>query len=217
MTFEGFPASARFTSVPDYFINQLAPGMSAAEIILMLAVFNLLFSKKGYPRSVTTSEIAAHPALGKYNTTELLDVVVAKGFLLPQHTGGNAAYFLNNPEGRRAVGKTAQDIPRHTEAAPPQPEGAPTLPDTFTLYETNIGLITPMIAEELKDFLNTYPEEWVQSAIKEAVSLNKRSLRYVQRILERWVAEGKNSYGTYQPNTERDKFVRGHYGELVQR
>ena len=31
-------------------------------------------------------------------------------------------------------------------------------PNIFTMYEENIGLLTPMIAEELRDAEKTYPE-----------------------------------------------------------
>jgi len=218
MKFEGFPANTRFTSVPDPFINLLAPGMKTAEIVLMLAVFNILFNKKGYPRYVTTTELASHPATGGVDVSVPLNIVATAGLLLPFTIGGEVVYFLNNPEGRRATGQTIQGAPKPAEISTTQiTHPPPPLPNIFTQYEENIGVLTPMIAEELKDILDNYPEEWIRDAIKEAVSLNKRSIRYVQRILERWVAEGKNSYGTHRSDIERDKYVRGHYGGLVQR
>ena len=48
---------------------------------------------------------------------------------------------------------------------------------------------------------------------------DKRSWRYISRILERWSVEGKGS-GTHQRNPEKtdpDKYVRGKYGHVVQR
>ena len=94
------------------------------------------------------------------------------------------------------------------------------LPDIFTLYEQNIGLLTPMIADELKAAEQTYPQEWLREAFKEAVDLNKRSWRYIQAILERWSAEGKSS-GAHQRHSEKaedpDKYVKGKYGHMVRR
>ena len=89
----------------------------------------------------------------------------------------------------------------------------------FTLYEQNIGIITPMIAEELKEAEKTYPLQWIEEAFKEAVTLNKRSWKYIARILERWASEGKDS-GEYKRDTKKDdpdKYVKGKYGHLVQR
>ncbi len=68
----------------------------------------------------------------------------------------------------------------------------PELPDCFKVYEQEIGMLTPMIAEELKDIMKTYPEEWVLDAMKEASRANKRSLRYVNGILKSWQREGRN-------------------------
>jgi len=92
-------------------------------------------------------------------------------------------------------------------------------PSIFVLYEQNIGIITPMIAEELKEAEKLYPAEWIEEALKEAVTLNKRSWKYVARILERWASEGKDS-GQYRQGVKKggpDKYIKGKYGHLVKR
>jgi DNA replication protein len=89
----------------------------------------------------------------------------------------------------------------------------------FALYEQNIGMIGPMIAEELKEAEKLYPPQWIEEAFKEAVTLNKRSWKYIARILERWASEGKDS-GEYKRDTKTDgpdKYVKGKYGHLVKR
>lgn len=91
--------------------------------------------------------------------------------------------------------------------------------NVFALYEQNIGIITPMIAEELKEAEKLYPAQWIEDAFKEAVALNKRSWRYIARILERWSTEGKDS-GEYKRRIKKDdpdKFIKGKYGHLVER
>ena len=89
----------------------------------------------------------------------------------------------------------------------------------FTLYEQNIGMITPMLAEELKEAEKLYPALWIEEAFKEAVMLNKRSWRYIARILERWVREGKEIGEDRQSNKKggTNKYIRGKYGHLVRR
>src|SRR2546428_13159417 len=63
--------------------------------------------------------------------------------------------------------------------------------NVYQLYEENIGPLTPMVAQELKEAETLYPFEWIEEAFREAAALNKRSWRYAARILERWAVEGR--------------------------
>jgi DNA replication protein len=64
-------------------------------------------------------------------------------------------------------------------------------PNVFTLYEQNIGLLSPMIADQLKDAADQYPPEWIEDAFRRAVEQNKRTWSYVRAILRRWETEGR--------------------------
>ena len=66
-------------------------------------------------------------------------------------------------------------------------------PNIFVLYEQNVGLMTPLIAEQLRDLEKSYPPDWIDEAFEIAVSRNKRALRYIQAILKRWETEGKET------------------------
>jgi len=59
------------------------------------------------------------------------------------------------------------------------------------VYTDNIALITPMVADELKDIADMYPAGWFEDAVKEAVKNNVRKLNYVKKILESWQANGR--------------------------
>lgn len=61
------------------------------------------------------------------------------------------------------------------------------------LYEDNIGILTPMAAEDLKDIAARYPPGWFKDALKEAVSAGHRNIKYITAILERWKVEGFKS------------------------
>ena len=65
----------------------------------------------------------------------------------------------------------------------------------FQHYEQNIGVLTPMIAEEIADALDVYPTSWIEEVILIAVTFNKRSWAYCRTILERWNREGKDDGG----------------------
>lgn len=64
-------------------------------------------------------------------------------------------------------------------------------PNIFVLYEQNIGLLSPMIADELKDAADQYPQDWIEAAFREAVEQNKRKWSYIRAILRRWETEGR--------------------------
>jgi DnaD/phage-associated family protein len=64
-------------------------------------------------------------------------------------------------------------------------------PNIFVLYEQNIGLLSPLIAEDLKDAADQYPAEWIEAAFREAVQHNKRKWTYIRAILRRWETEGR--------------------------
>jgi len=62
----------------------------------------------------------------------------------------------------------------------------------FTAYEANIGALTPMIAEKLREAELEYSPVWVVEAIQLAVLNNKRNWRYCETILKRWQDSGKD-------------------------
>ncbi len=64
-------------------------------------------------------------------------------------------------------------------------------PNIFVLYEQNIGLLSPLLADELKDAADQYPPEWIEAAFREAVQHNKRKWSYIRAILRRWATEGR--------------------------
>lgn len=90
-------------------------------------------------------------------------------------------------------------------------------PNVYTLYEQNIGLLTPLLAEKLQDAEGRYPMDWIEAAFEEAVTNNKRSWRYIERILERWAAEGKGNgkdRGPAERSLDPDKYTKGKYAFL---
>ncbi|KPV50675.1 hypothetical protein SE17_25520, partial [Kouleothrix aurantiaca] len=91
-------------------------------------------------------------------------------------------------------------------------------PALITLYEHNIGLVTPLLLDELREAEDRYPMHWIEDAIREAVRANARSWRYISKVLERWAAHGRQD----APNrAERpidvDKYTNGSYGDLFRR
>ena len=105
-------------------------------------------------------------------------------------------YFMNTVKGRQTAAMIRQGKLTSRDLAAAIPEQARlkvARPNVFIMYEQNIGFMTPMIADQLRDMEKSYPPEWVEEAFEIAVSRNKRALRYIQAILKRWETEGKDS------------------------
>ncbi len=152
----------------------------------------VLHRKGGRPACVTAEELAADPVLalgGDVATAErALQSLAAAGALLRLDAEGGAAYCLDTPANRRlADGGVRVTKGNETyEAA-----GAGERPNIFRLYEQNIGVITPMAAERLKDMEEEYPPEWIAEAFRQAVLSNVRNLRYIEAMLRRWRDDGR--------------------------
>ncbi|MFC1904587.1 DnaD domain-containing protein [Chloroflexota bacterium] len=233
--FNGFPAKMQFTPIPNVFFSSLLPQISdIAELKITLHIFHALYQKRGYPRFITYRELSGNTNLisnlmesGKAPNEVLLnalEMAVRRGTILQMVVERDGEpepiYFLNTASDRQIIAKiqsgelklSGLEAGRQTYIEAGEP------PDLFTLYEQNIGMLTPLIAEELREAEKLYPEAWIKDAIKEAVSLNKRNWRYINAILERWVAEGRSN-GTYQRDskTDPDKYIKGKYGHMVRR
>jgi DnaD/phage-associated family protein len=63
--------------------------------------------------------------------------------------------------------------------------------ENFRIYEQEIGALTPMIADAIRDAEETYPPEWIPEAIAIAVENNARNWKYVEAILKNCKAAGK--------------------------
>ncbi|MEO6566717.1 MAG: DnaD domain protein [Casimicrobiaceae bacterium] len=62
--------------------------------------------------------------------------------------------------------------------------------EIFKAYESNIGMLTPKIADGLKADIDDYSPMWVMTAIEYAVKQEKRSLAYVEGTLKGWKRDG---------------------------
>lgn len=62
--------------------------------------------------------------------------------------------------------------------------------EVFKIYEREMGVITPMIADAIEDACKVYSPEWVTEAMGIAVKANKRNWKYVEGILKNCKAKG---------------------------
>ncbi len=206
--FGGFPGAARATPVPSVFFSELLPAIEdESELRVTLYAFYAIGRRRGYPRFVTGDELRAEAPLlaslgdgGEWPAHERLarglEAAVARRSLLAVavegERGPQTLYLLNDPAGRRAVEQIAAGLLALGRPLPPKAEApASKRGNLFQLYEENIGPLTPLVAEELKEAEQLYPAQWLEEALREAALLNKRSWRYAAAILQRWATEGR--------------------------
>ncbi|MFC1950096.1 DnaD domain-containing protein [Chloroflexota bacterium] len=233
--FNGFPTRMQFTPMPNFFLANLLPQINdIAELKTTLCIFGLLYSKQGYPRFTTYRELLCDTNL-KSSLREIakpldqvlrnaLEMAAERGtilhIVLDRDRASEDVYFLNTEANRKVVVKiqNGELILSGLKTGKQTTILAEELPDIFTLYEQNIGMLTPMIANELLEAEKLYNIDWIKDAIKEAVSQNKRKWSYISAILERWAAEGKSN-GTHRrvSKTDPDKYIKGKYGHMVGR
>ncbi len=235
-SFHGFPAKMAFTPVPNLFLNRLMPQIEdIAELKTTLFIIMSIYAKKGYPRFVSFSELMGNGGLieslrhsakpAEESLADALKLAVKRQtilqFKIESGSKTEDIYFLNTPADRQAIEKILNGeielLGIEAGAAPAIPHDD--MPDIFSLYEDNIGMLTPIIAEQLKEAEKLYPQSWIRDAMKKAVNQNKRKWDYISAILERWTAEGKSD-GTYRRDSEEedpDKYIKGKYGHMVRR
>lgn len=207
--FTGFPAGKQaVVRVPNAFFTELLPAIDdLAELKVTLFCLWLLNHKQGDFRYTRLEELAADERLIAGLTTadeeglqalrRGLERAEARGFLLRvkvrQAGGDEDWYFLNSEHGRAAVERIRRgELHKLAEPLPEDISLQAQRPHIYQLYEQNIGLIQPMLAEELRDAERTFPRDWIDEAFRIASELNIRNWKYIRTILERWAAQGKD-------------------------
>ena len=157
--------------------------------------------RRGALRAVRRSQLAAEAPLvraleplgGPPALAPALDRAIARGSLIVAPLDdGDALYAINDEGGRRTLARVrsgALPLPdgRVPVAAPPG-ERRP----AAVVYEQEVGTLTPAVAEALARAAERYPAEWIADALRLAATHNRRSWAYVEAILRRWDAEGRD-------------------------
>ena len=208
MTFPGFPeGKTRHIRIPEQFFRDLLLQIDdLGELKVTLYVlwrlermegtfhylhFTDLLNDNHLVQSMGKDASKARSALA-----DCLQRAVRRGTLLQAdlslEEGQEQLIFLNSPKGRAAV----EAIQRGEWRLTGNPKQPLTIyaerPNIFKLYETNIGPLTPMIADALRDAEKTYNADWIEDAIRIAVERNKRNWRYIDAILRRWQEGGRD-------------------------
>ena len=215
-TFKGFTDSESFTQLPDTFFHELLNQIdNAEELKVTLYILWRVEHIEGPFRALQESDFDAKElGLTTDGIRSGIREAVKRGSLLEARHQEDVFYFLNSPRGRAAAEAfTRGRLSKAPGMSPPLFER----PNIFRLYEENIGPLTPLIADALKDAEETYSAEWVAETIGLAVRNNKRSWRYCEAILKRWKEEGRGEkQDRRDPEKDRDKYIKGEYADYIE-
>ena len=226
--FNGFPAGElRFTSVPDLFFARLLPQIDSLVELKVTLHFMWLHYRQAR-HAISRNELLADETLAQSLSliddnidealTQGLTRAVQRGTLLyaqvVDEAGQQDMYLLNSERGRQALakieaGEVGVVATSGLEVATPAHR-----PNIFELYEDNIGLISPILADELKDAEATYPPHWIEDAFKIAVENNVRRWSYIRAILERMAIAGREDK---EPGDSGKSWYTDDEKELIQR
>lgn len=223
MSFAGFPPGKQnLVPIPGQFFAELLPQIdSLAELRVALYFFWALDRQEREPRWLALQDMLEDSLFMKSMTPgqveEGLARATARGILLRAgEAGADAIYFLNTARGRQALQNLRQGKWRPA-GRPLPPSALQTEPASiFRLYEQNIGPLTPMLADRLRDAENEYPAEWIPEALRLAVERNVRNWRYIEGILKRWKEEGRDPIDGGDAAQTRRKYIQGKYSDFVE-
>jgi DnaD/phage-associated family protein len=213
--FEGFPTGTKSLPVPSLLLGSLLAKINdIAELKCILRLLWYTAQVSGSPKWVEErtllSDSVLNEALGSQAEIRRgVAAALARGTLI----GANSRLLIATPENRRSIAAITAGLAKDNDALGPVQElTTRETPNVYALYEANIGILTPMVADHLRDAEATYPLEWIEAAIREATESNARSWRYMSTILERWSTEGRQprrGRGTPRGNGNRGQSAEG--------
>jgi DNA replication protein len=181
-TFNGFTSSETFTSVPDSFLRDLLAEIDDAdELRATLHAIWRIEHMEGPVRFLRRADFGGFAAG--------VDKAVARGTLLKVQNEAGEFFCLNSPRGRLSVDaiQSGRFDPSNVQNAPPIERS-----NIFKLYEENIGALTQLIADMLREAEKEYPNMWFEEAFEIAVARNVRNWKYIEAVLKRWKDKGKD-------------------------
>jgi len=188
--FRGFTDSETFTQLPDAFFRQLLNEIDdAAELKVTLHVLWRVAHMDGPFRALSKMDFDVKElGLSAEAIKSGLEKAVKRGSLLKVRHDAAVYFLVNSPRGRAAVEaiENGKWNPKLGSNVLPLER-----PNIFKVYEENIGPLTPLIADALKDAEELYSTIWITDAMELAVKNNKRNWKYCEAILKRWKEEGR--------------------------
>jgi DnaD/phage-associated family protein len=214
--FPGFTSSETFTQIPDSLIHLLKEVNDIAELKVTLYVIWRIEHIEGHFRGLRESDFEENAlGLSGVKIRSGLGKAVQRGTLLRREREARVIYFLNSPRGRLSAEAFEQGQWSESAMGSSTPIKKSNL---FKLYEENIGALTPLLSDMLREAEKNYPAAWFEEAFEIAVSRNIRNWKYVEAILTRWKEKGKDERKDQQnPVKDADRYTDSEFAEFINR
>jgi DnaD/phage-associated family protein len=219
--------------MPGLFFSEVLPLVDdLAELKVFLHVFWLLSQPKRQVKAASWGELQADTALSASlgaqgeealgTLRQALDRACERGTLLKARIQGDGEgtdewFFLNTESGRDLLNRVRRgEVDLGGELIAEETGAEEERSNVFVLYEQNVGLLQPLIVEELQEAELLYPMDWIEEAFVIAVENNVRNWRYIRAILERWRTEGKRDEESGRDYREDGQsYLRGKYSDII--
>ena len=213
--FSGFTSSETFTQVPDSFIRMMNEIEDVAELKVTLYAIWRIEHIEGNFRALRENDFETESlGLSVDEIRRGLGKCLERGTLLTAENEANVFYFLNSPRGRLIAEAFAKGQWRESiQGYAPLNKS-----NIFKLYEENIGALTPLLSDMLREAEKNYPSAWFEEAFEIAVSRNIRNWKYVDAILARWKENGKDERRDSKDSVQDAKrYTEGEFSEFFKR
>ncbi|GAB4490029.1 MAG: DnaD domain protein [Anaerolineales bacterium] len=215
--FPGFTSSETFTPVPDSLFRLMNDIRDADELKVTLYVLWRIEHAEGRLRYISRGDILEDNGfMSQMSAAEVdsgLEKALRRGTLLTVESASGGLWMLNSPRGRAAA-EALRNSPGGESARIPPPIPLPR-PNIFKLYEENIGPLTPLMADTLKDAEQEFPAEWLAEAFSIAVERNKRNWKYIAAILRRWKKEGYEGKNRKDADPNAKRYSQSQFDEYL--
>jgi DNA replication protein len=227
--FEGFVAGGAAVTLPAQLLTELLPAIEDdAELRVTLYACYAIGRVRGALRAVRASSLAnegpllralERDARGVHEAMRVgLAAAVARGTLLAcALDDGDSLVLVNNEAGRRALPRIESGALAVPGAAPARTANLERPARPAQVYEQEIGVLSPSVADALARASERWPEEWIVDALRLAAVRNARSWRYAEAVLERWETEGKDDGATGSAAARSAERDHGPYDRFILR
>ncbi len=213
--FSGFTSSETFTQVPDSFIRMMNEIEDVAELKVALYAIWRIEHIEGNFRALQENDFETESLGLSVDEIQLgLGKCLERGTLLKAQHEADVFYFLNSPRGRLSAEAFEKGQWRKsTQGYAPLNKS-----NIFKLYEENIGALTPLLSDMLREAEKNYPSAWFEEAFEIAVSRNIRNWKYVEAILARWKENGKDERKDRSDIVkDADRYTDSEFSEFLKR
>ena len=210
-------APPNYTQIPNIILDDVIKDMGEAELKVFLAIARKTFGWHKKKDKLSLTQLQELTGLSRQGVINGIEDGIKRGTIKKIPSGQSFFYqLLVNEVDQLEDVHTCQlvnevDTQKKVikETIKKRNDGG----NIFSVYESNIGVLTPMIKDELIEIESEYPEEWFPAAVKIAVEANVRKLRYVHGILKRWSVDGFMNGSKQEQNLPKSIEINWNNGE----